>query len=88
MEILLVIAGVALVYYFAIYNKPLQNEWEKLPSLQEYAAKHGQVASERDISCYKCKSKTTYDTGLTRVSDFRRKIICGNCKLSLYREQD
>ena len=62
----------------------LSNEWESIPTKEQYLSKN----NLRSVICIYCKSEKTLDIGLSNMVDHRRKIICANCKVVLYREND
>ncbi len=62
----------------------INNEWEKLPTKEEYLKKNNLSL----FKCIYCDSTTVLDIGLSNMIDHRRKIICAKCKAILYREND
>ncbi|XZG71597.1 hypothetical protein ACTSKR_06990 [Chitinibacteraceae bacterium HSL-7] len=74
--------AMAAFYYAGIYSPGAQCEWERWPDRASYQARHGH------LHCCHCQSERTLDVGLMRWTDFRRKIICRDCKATLWREQD
>jgi hypothetical protein len=76
----------AIIFYFFMYMPGAQSDWERLPTLDAYLAKH--PAKNDIIACYHCKHTEQLDIGLVQISDYRRKKICSQCKNTLWKEQD
>ncbi len=86
LSVLIPIALFAAIYYYFMYMPSAQSDWERLPTLNAYLAKH--PAKNNIIACHHCSHAEQLDIGLVQISDYRRKIICTQCKNPLWREQD
>ncbi|PHV02137.1 hypothetical protein CSQ88_08300 [Iodobacter sp. BJB302] len=86
LSVLIPLALFAAIYYYFSYMPGAQSEWEKLPTLDVYLARH--PAKNNIITCHNCRHTGRMDIGLVQISDYRRKIICTQCKTTLWREQD
>ncbi|WP_205836447.1 hypothetical protein [Iodobacter violaceini] len=91
MTIIYIIAPLLLfaaIFYYTMYMPSAQKDWERLPTLDEYLAKNPTAKHGEKISCSKCGHTEQLDTGLIRISDFRRKLMCTKCKKTLWREEE
>jgi hypothetical protein len=85
---LLFISIVAVIWYFIAYNPWAQKHWERLPNRDQYVALHPDCLRDDDIACCHCGSTEKLDLGLLQYTDWRRQMMCRNCKNLLWREQD
>ncbi|KAF0813881.1 hypothetical protein IGB42_01560 [Andreprevotia sp. IGB-42] len=69
----------ALFYWLVLYSPGAQRHWERLPTQHEYHTQHGGL-------CKQCSTATTLDVGLLGMTDFRRRILCAQCRTPLWRE--
>ncbi|MDD1782600.1 hypothetical protein LRP49_15615 [Enterovibrio sp. ZSDZ35] len=87
---LLLLGGGALFYFFVLYSKPQDEDWKKLPTLEEYLAANPEcrVEDPQLAKCRHCGSEKIVFQTLTGVaSDPRFKYICVSCKKVLYRDK-
>ena len=83
LSLLSLFAAVAGVYYFVVYNPVAHKGWEKIRCKAEYLAAH-----QGHAACFSCGSNQRLDLGLLRFTDYRRRIICSECKSILWREEE
>ncbi len=78
-----------LIYYFAFYCKPLDDDWRKLPTLEEYLAKHPTCKTDdnENARCCHCQSDKVIFQPLTCPDDPRYKHFCFSCKRNLFRSK-
>ncbi|KXF81573.1 hypothetical protein [Enterovibrio coralii] len=86
--VLLLLVGGALFYFFVMYSRPQDKEWEKLPTLEKYLAANldCRVDDPELAKCRHCGSEKIVFQTLSGVpSDPRFKHTCVSCKKVLYR---
>ncbi|UXY14884.1 hypothetical protein N8I74_16425 [Chitiniphilus purpureus] len=62
--------------------------WQGLPFLKQYSSRHPWARRNGAACCYKCGCDELLDVGLSRVGDYRRRIVCNQCRTPLWREED
>ncbi|WP_373974711.1 hypothetical protein NT239_13960 [Chitinibacter sp. SCUT-21] len=82
------IVFVAAFWYIAVYNPGAQTYWERLPTREQYRAQHPDCIRGEDMACCHCGSTVKLDLGLLQYWDWRRRMMCRNCKNLLWREED
>ncbi|QLI80615.1 hypothetical protein HZU75_03195 [Chitinibacter fontanus] len=85
---LLCLGAFAAMWYLVYYNPGAQTYWERLPTRKQYLLKHPDCQRGEDIACCHCGSIVKLDLGLLQYWDWRRQMMCRNCKNLLWREQD
>lgn len=87
--LLLLMGAGAVFYYFVLYSKPQDDEWQKLPSLTEYLTEHPEckVDDPETAKCCKCGSNKVIFQPLTTHSDPRYKHVCLSCKKVLFKSK-
>lgn len=83
------IVGISLipvVYYFVVYNPWAHKHWQAFRTKEEYLRSHPEMLQAQKIACYQCASSEQLDLGLLRPTDYRRRIVCAQCKTLLWRE--
>ncbi len=84
---LIIIPLVAIFYYFVIYSKPKNDDWESLPTLEQYLKKypHCKTADDENTMCSSCSSDKVIFQPLTAMSDPRYRHVCLSCNKVLFR---
>ncbi|MBE3663458.1 hypothetical protein BOO91_21360, partial [Vibrio navarrensis] len=56
--LVLAFGAAAIFYYFASYSKPQDDDWHKLPTLENYLIKHPEckTADPESAKCFSCGS--------------------------------
>jgi len=76
------------LFHFDGDNKSvIVEEWEKLPTFDEYIAIHPEclMTNQESVKCCFCGGEKTYQHPLTGIRDRREKHFCTGCKRALYR---
>ena len=88
-ELLKVLAGLfrTMFYFEGNTTDIIDDEWNKLPTLNEYISKHPECsdANQQSVQCRFCGSSGIMYQPLTHSRDRREKHFCGSCKRSLYK---
>ncbi|QZA80786.1 hypothetical protein [Deefgea piscis] len=86
--IVTVVLLATLFWYYVIYNPAAQTDWERLPTLAQYRQQHPQCVRGEQTLCCHCGSTEHLDLGLLQYTDWRRQMMCRQCKNRLWRESD
>ncbi len=86
---LIAVIFVGCFYYFVLYSKPQDDDWQKLPTLKEYLDKHPECKTDdtENARCYSCGSDKVIFQPLTCHTDPRYKHICLSCSKTLFRSK-
>lgn len=85
---IILLALLAAVFYFIYYNPAAQKHWERLLTREQYQAQHPECVRGTDLACCHCGSTEQLDFGATQYKDWRRQMMCRQCKTLLWREED
>ncbi|WP_154116395.1 MULTISPECIES: hypothetical protein [Vibrio] len=87
--LVLALGAAATFYYFVSYSKPQDDDWHKLPTLEDYLIKHPEckTADSESAKCFSCGSDKVIFQPLTAHADYRYKHICLSCKKTLFRSK-
>ncbi|MGL1053728.1 hypothetical protein ACSTD8_21520 [Vibrio vulnificus] len=85
----LTLIAAAAFYYFVLYSKPQDDDWQKLPTLSEYLSTHPECRTDdpENAKCFSCGSDKVIFQPLTTHEDPRYKHICLSCKKTLFKSK-
>lgn len=63
------------------------DDWERLPTREEYLAKNPGCSTPRGIRCAVCKGGSIKNWGLLDSESKKRSFICNGCGTALYRNE-
>jgi hypothetical protein len=77
----------ALMYYFVYYSPVQQEDWEKIPTLEEYLLTHPEckTSDDENAKCYACGSEKVTFQPSTSLQDPKYKHSCFSCGRNLFK---
>ena len=82
--IALLLLGTAL-FYFLVYQPPVQKYWLKFPTLEAYRQHHPAAFGNGVQHCHVCDGSDILSVGLLHPVEFRRIYQCTQCRTKLWR---
>jgi hypothetical protein len=88
-DVLLTLAGLVTAGIILKNRSVTQPDWDKLPTLSEYLARHPECTTDDDenASCCACSSRKVLFSPLTGVGDDRLRHTCLACGKVLFRSR-
>lgn len=74
-----------IIYYANKNQKKKLEDYEKIPTLEEYTTQNPECKIKNGFKCNNCGSRSIKNWGVDSFNDKKRSHICNQCSTTLYR---